>query len=1174
MGKDDLGSQLRNLFSEDPPEQEDEPVLGDTGAGVPDSSPESAQARYDTEDIPSEVLEAGPEPVDDPMTPPIVDEPRNGNERSAVTPYLGTADPVSEVIAPLSPSHPYVSFDDPISQYRLRPDQLIDGRYKVLEPLGSGSYAEVYKCQDVHLEQRFAVKLMSLPTATEDVLREARIAARIHHPSVLRVVNIGRLNDAGTWYIVMDYREGSQTLERLLDNAANNLRRLPLNERTLQVVSDVAQALEHAHDRGVIHRDVKPSNIIVDAEGHAYLTDFGLAMTKRPMGTAASMKTLGAQSGMSGTIPYMAPEEFEEREESRHIGPSADVYSLAVVTYEMLVGQLPYPGKAAGPIIRQIVEGIRTPPRQLNAEIPREVEAVLLRSLSVEPADRCGTASEFAQALRQSAQAYITDQELYEEARRLFEDRQWRAALSHFEGLEKLAPGYRETRLYVERARKQVQLLDLYDEAAAMLQEGDFESCLDKLDVLVRLDPAFEVTEVRDKAREALVTRLYEQANEHYRAGRYAECLSVFDEIWSRAPEFRDEQDIADRARRSHERERYLQRLYDRSVESVQKEDWSAAQQALEELYREAPDYADVEARLTMVRYIARLSMTFKLAQECFASEDYDQCIERLDELTQMNNEYKADQIARLRELAADALYEQAEHLLQEEEYERASKAVDAFEHHTGRRDPNRIRARIAEGIAVREVCSKVKALYNGAMGFLKSDQLEECLRVVAEIREVDPEFDDVHYVEQRARGRLCNQYYAEALDALMSRRHREAWELWTRLREIDPEYSDPQDLEARILKRLNRWGWLAFWKKIDLDRLLGPIKARLPRRERDREQSGTRRVITGLAIGLALVALVVVVWFVGRRYLAAALGPGMSAGVTVTATATETTVAPAATSTATAIVAGAASQTEGTPAAAETPTPQPTATETATAAPTATYTVVPSPTPTQTPTSTPSPTATSVPSATPEPTATATATATPTPGPTAVPTPLAAAVQSASLFTAPSASSAELDVVGEGETVEVLGRSDANYGTWIYARTAEGVEGYLWAPRFVYALKWDDLPVIAVTPTPVPTPTPVCSSGLTVAPGALKIVHVWPSAVCGDSGWMAYVEVKIAGGDGCNYFLYWDGEQVEYVVKASEPDVAVIVRPGGGMLVGTVSVESDGKRVSQDTSMAAPKCR
>jgi serine/threonine protein kinase/thioredoxin-like negative regulator of GroEL len=684
---------------------------------------------------------------------------------------------------------------------------VIDWRYSVIDLLGSGSFAEVYKCLDVHLDQQFAVKVMGLYYATEDILREARIAARLQHSNILRVVNIGRLSETGSWYIVMDYREGSRTLEAVLDQAENHLRRLPLNQETLGIVFEVASALEYAHGVGVIHQDIKPSNVIIDSEGHAYLTDFGLAMAKRP--SCGSMKTMDAQNGLSGTIPYMSPEQFEEPENGGQVGPTADVYSLAVVTYEMLVGQLPYPGKATGPIIRQIVEGIRTPPRQLNAEIPREVEDVLLRSLSANADDRCHSPTEFARALADAAQAFITDEDLYAEAQMLFVKEAWREALARFEHLESLVPGYRETRLFMERARKHVQLLDLYESAQVLLDQGAYESCLDKLAVLKQLDPGYDTGAVQERARIALSEKLYQQATQLYQAGEYQRCLDTFDEIWERDPSFHDKESIAEQARRLLERQQYLQGLYDISVEQTQAENWMSALQTLEELYQEAPYYADVEARLTMIRYIARLHKMYELAERHFQSGAYLDCIEQLNELAQVNDEYKCDHVARLHDQAAESLYEQAERLLEEGHFEHALSALDGLEQHTDHEDPRQVRIKAQAGLAAKELQHKLEGLYDQAAEHLVLRQYTACLDLLGQIEHVDPDYPDSRYLRRRALEGQCSLLYAQALGALVKKQYQEAETLWSQIQALDPEYPDPQNLGEQIAKGLNRWSWL-----------------------------------------------------------------------------------------------------------------------------------------------------------------------------------------------------------------------------------------------------------------------------------------------------------------------------------------------------------------------------
>jgi hypothetical protein len=227
-----------------------------------------------------------------------------------------------------------------------------------------------------------------------------------------------------------------------------------------------------------------------------------------------------------------------------------------------------------------------------------------------------------------------------------------------------------------------------------------------------------------------------------------------------------------------------------------------------------------------------------------------------------------------------------------------------------------------------------------------------------------------------------------------------------------------------------------------------------------------------------------------------------------------------------------------------------------------------PSPTASSTATSTHTPTV--PPTRTPPPTATATPTATPTPA-----LPRAIADVSASLFKSPSAESEELAIIGSGESVEIKGRADEwDYGRWLYVITKQGDEGFVYEPRFEHQALWDTLQVIEVERTEiklVSTPAASHSARLVATPGPLQIQYAWPSSVCDSRGnWTAIFQVKISGGDGKNYRLFWDEEPIDFAVKVEELDVAVLQRPGSiGMLVGTVRVESGGQWASMKTSIS-----
>lgn len=1083
-------------------------------------------------------------------------------------------------------------------QYRFGPDHRIDSRYKVIEPLGFGGFAEVYKCREELLDQTYAVKVINLLTAREDVLREARIAARFRHPHILRVVHIGELEDVGNWYFVMDYREGSRSLEVVLDAAQENLRRLPLNDNTLRIISEIADALHYAHQMDIVHQDIKPSNIIIDQDGHAYLTDFGLALTKRPPGT--SMKTLDAVSGMSGTIPYMSPEQFDDIE-GRQLGPATDIYSLGVVAYEMLVGQWPYTSKAPGPIMQQIVSGLRTPPRQLNAELPERVQDVLLKVLSKEPSERYSTAIEFATALQEAAQAYITAEALYKEARMLVDRRQWREALSSLDQLDNHAPAYKETRLYLERTRKQVQLLDLYDQAQELLEHQEYEACLEKLDVLTQIEPDYVVKSVRERAITALVEQFYDQAVAQYQASKYQECLDTFEQIRRCDPHFTDSEGIAGQARRELEHEQYLQALYGTSIRQIQEEDWAGAQETLERLHKEAPDYADVEARLTMVRHMARLSGMYRAAQASYDTGVYAECIDHLTELAKIDDQYKPTQVRDLRNQAIGALYDMAKRLLKEAKYEASIQTLDELAKRTSHPDSQHIREQAQQGIADRELHQRLDGLYEQAVIYLGARQYKEALNIMDQIHRSDPSYADHRDVKQRACESWCNLLYNQALVALTQERHQDVLDLLAQIQDVDPQYEDTQNIREKAMQGLSKPERLGFllWprRKLRETKPEPEIQEHEPKVESQKHpRKLSRRVIFGIVAVMVILPVLMGAWgtaqIIDNRNLTATAvaqttqtALAQTAQSNATQAAEQTLAAQMATSQAagkkTATIQAAATQTISAQAtAAQTATAQVAAAQTATAQAVATRTAE-----TQTATvqaaAVQAATSTAIHQATVNARATATkaaiqtATAQPTPTPTSTPIPQGTAKEASTIFEGPADRTRQLDIVRKGDTFLILGRSNERaYGRWLYVRTDRNIEGFVHEPRIEYTADWASLPIIEAnitTPIPTSTPTPV-GGRLIVSPGPLEIVHIWPAGECSTGGWKAFFEVKIKGGDGRNYNLYWDGELVPYTVKETERDVAIIQRPGiRGLVVGTIMVQSGEQQVQQETSAKAP---
>ncbi len=266
-------------------------------------------------------------------------------------------------------------------------------RYKILRELGQGGMAKVFLAHDLKYEREVAVKVLR-PDVAADVgavrfLQEIQIAARLHHPHILPLYDSDQAN--GLLYYVMPYVKGESLRQRLARE-----KQLPV-DAALQIAREVADALSYAHSVNVVHRDIKPGNILLDA-GHAVVADFGIA---RAIGEAQSVTTKGQ---VIGTPSYMSPEQIEGAE---LIDGRSDIYSLGAVLFEMLVGQPPFRGSTVTAIIANRLSGPAPSPRAYRDLIPEAVDTAVRKAMATLPADRYQTAAQFAEALGTSATVAI-----------------------------------------------------------------------------------------------------------------------------------------------------------------------------------------------------------------------------------------------------------------------------------------------------------------------------------------------------------------------------------------------------------------------------------------------------------------------------------------------------------------------------------------------------------------------------------------------------------------------------------------------------------------------------------------------------------------------------------------------------------------------------------------------
>lgn len=264
-------------------------------------------------------------------------------------------------------------------------------RYELGETLGRGGMAEVFEGRDLRLNRRVAVKVLRPDLARDPAFqtrfrREAQSAASLNDPNIVAVYDTGEdvLDGQGqptrVPYIVMEYVDG-HTLRELLGSG----RRL-LPERALEIMTGVLNALDYSHAHGIIHRDIKPGNVMLTRSGDVKVMDFGIARA-----VADSQATVTQGDAVMGTAQYLSPEQAR----GEVVDARSDLYSAGCLTYELLTGRPPFQGESAVSVAYQHVSEMPTPPSQVDPTVPPELDVITLRSLAKNPADRYQTANEF-----------------------------------------------------------------------------------------------------------------------------------------------------------------------------------------------------------------------------------------------------------------------------------------------------------------------------------------------------------------------------------------------------------------------------------------------------------------------------------------------------------------------------------------------------------------------------------------------------------------------------------------------------------------------------------------------------------------------------------------------------------------------------------------------------------
>jgi eukaryotic-like serine/threonine-protein kinase len=275
-------------------------------------------------------------------------------------------------------------------------DRVFDGRYKIVRKLGSGGMADVYLAEDQELGRRLAIKILNDRHAHDDQFverfrREAKNAAGLSHPNIVSIYDRGEFD--GTYYIAMEYLEG-RTLKELI--VRNGPTPIPI---AIDYTRQILSAVSFAHRNGVVHRDIKPHNIVVGRDGRLKVTDFGIARSG-----ASQMTEAGS---IIGTAQYLSPEQAK----GAHVDQRSDLYSVGIVLYEMLTGEVPFTGDTPVEIAMKHLSTVPSPASDLNEKVPHDLDAIVLRALAKEPEQRYQSAEEMDADLARVARGLTVSDE-------------------------------------------------------------------------------------------------------------------------------------------------------------------------------------------------------------------------------------------------------------------------------------------------------------------------------------------------------------------------------------------------------------------------------------------------------------------------------------------------------------------------------------------------------------------------------------------------------------------------------------------------------------------------------------------------------------------------------------------------------------------------------------------
>ena len=620
------------------------------------------------------------------------------------------------------------------------------GKYEIIEQLGRGGFAVVYRALDTTLEREVALKVLHPQLLVDRVFverfrREARALARLRHPHIITVYEV---SEAGaSLYIAMELANGPSLAKAIAERGG-----IPWQE-ALTVLEPVCEALDYAHEQGVVHRDLKPANVLLDRERGALLADFGIARL-----VGSSTVSVSLTGGIVGTPAYIAPEMWEDDVAKA----PADVYALGCMVYEMLTGDMLFAGATPMQSMRAHDKGPQFP-SQWPEGVPGGIDEALGKALTRDPADRYPSAGalwyalkdleEEARAAEESQQRGAVIGQWRSETEQAVQAGEWSAAKMAAGRWLALAPGDAEAGemlAHIERqqqltqapdgqAQQQDQVAALYNEARELARAGQWEQALARVGAIRDLDATFADPDgIAARAQEEVdrqekVKALYAQARRFHQARRWQDVVDLFAQIQAIEADHADPDGLlpaAERALASLQRQEELSDLYGRALKEIDAGRWEQAGRLLAQVEELAPGFRETKQLLA-----------------------------------QVEGEVERERSARPQQDRIAELYKQAQEMAGVLRWERAlAKMEEIRALDPGFADPEGVAAKARESMTHQEEAQRRQveagAVYAEAVRLLQAGQYQKALQRWDQVRALDPHYLDRQEVQATARKKLA----------------------------------------------------------------------------------------------------------------------------------------------------------------------------------------------------------------------------------------------------------------------------------------------------------------------------------------------------------------------------------------------------------------------------------